>query len=337
MDEILFFSTHSLTGWNGGNILPSLRILESRSKHIGWLNNLKKPASTLAKVRHSHNFEITETLRLAPEVFGRIKSGSYKDWMQVYRGLDPRPLKRFKTLFIMGGLLSTGSQLGRHLKRAEVFPHDRGQLRFQSQALNLINALWILKAHNDFSIPIHEWAIDPLELSLDRFHDDVAPKSRYQLYHGYDIPDYGARRLDNLQYFYERHPEPVPEDKPLDFVFGYTMLKGTSREAYRKDIQRVLKQFPSGRRKIFARDDAQGIDTLVCKADYLNALAQSKYTLVLPAYDQQQFSISRFQEALHVDCLPILHEDVNAKDVERSFRVDRKRCSQATTLRLGRA
>lgn len=322
MTKILFYSTQSLTGWNAGSILQSLPILESQSKQIVWLTNLKKPANTISKVVKSHNFRISDTLQLAPDMFQRIKNGKFEDWMRVYRRLDPRPLKPFKSLYIMGGILSTGSQLGRHLRRADVFPNDRGQLLFQSQALNLINVLWILKAHNEFGTPLHEWAFDPLELSLDRFHFDVAPRARYQLYHGYDIKEYGARRLDTLQYFFESQSQLPLGDKPLDFVFGYTMLKGTSREAYRKDIQRVFKQFSSHKRRLFARDDALGMDTLVSKAEYMKAVAQAKYTLLLPAYDQEQFSIYRLLEALHVDCLPILHEDVNAKSVERSFRVD---------------
>jgi hypothetical protein len=180
----------------------------------------------------------------------------------------------------------------------------------------------MLKAHNEYRIPLHEWAFDPLEMAADQFNEAVAPQDGYQLYHGYTIREYGARRLDSLQYFYSCHPPAYSSEKPLDFVFGYTSLKNSGRAEYRPYIQRLLKTFPSQKRCLFIRDDEDRIDTLVSKSEYMRVLAQSRYTLLLPAYDKTQFSIYRLLEALAVGCLPILHPHVSATAVERSFGVD---------------
>lgn len=313
MDCVLFYSCQSLSGWNGDSVLPHLPILHSQSKSITWLSNLRRPERVAEVVRTTYPLNIERHLCIAPTVFAKVKRGSYKDWMAIYRRLDPRPLRRFQSLFIMGGLLSSGSQLGRHLHRVGVFPHDRGQMLFQSQALNLINVLLILKAHNEFRIPLHEWAFDPLELSVDQFHADVAPQTGYQLYHGYRIPAYGARRLDSLQYYYRRQREMTSDEKSLDFVFGYTMLKGSGRQKHRQDVEEFARRFAKGRRKLFIRHDERGLNTLVSKSEYLKLLSKARFTLILPAYDKAQFSIYRLLEALRVDCLPVLHPDVDAQ------------------------
>jgi hypothetical protein len=58
---------------------------------------------------------------------------------------------------------------------------------------------------------------------------------------------------------------------------------------------------------------------LVPYKEYMSLIAKSKFTLVLPSYDEKYFSLRRFFEALSVGCVPFILETCNYKDgVNRS-------------------
>jgi len=252
-------------------------------------------------------------------------------WNEVYENLDVSALAHYEALFIIGGFFSPGSQIHRFSKRAGVFPKDGRQLRFQSTAEPLIHILTMLKIHNEYGTPLHEVVFDPLEMSLDLFNADFRPKHDYHLYHGYDSAAYGFKRLDSLQFYFDRfrsHKLYRPE-KSLDFVFGYSNMND-GRSGFVEDIDALSNRFTKS--QVLVKTSTDKSKWLNPDA-YLELVSRAKYTMILPAYDKGSFPIFRLIESLQNDCLPLIHNSCGVDEVEQSYGVDLSGIVRDTPLR----
>ena len=264
--------------------------------------------------------QIDQSLNLFGD-FYESSALNMKSWMKVYDALDIDKLKIYDKMFIIGGMDLWRSGLTRFGKRAGVFPNDSGQIKFQSVGVHCVNILAMLKAHNEYGIPLHEISYDPNELSAGLFHPDVAPKNDYYVYHGYDIPKYNILRLDSLQKHFESRPfKMFKRDKITDFTFGYTILEKSDREEFTGDIQNMVSQFDTY--NLYVKDYQTDTDTTIDGDMYLDKLEESRFTMMLPSYDRHCFSGYRFIEALYQDCLPLIHPACNITDIQKSFDVD---------------
>jgi len=294
-------------------MLSHVSILKSKTNSIDYLTSAKT----------------TTNKRLVESITGlsvnfvprQIDTTKYSSWEEVYADIDVSWAKHYTAIHIFGGAFSPGSGLSRVSKRVGVFPKDSGQLKFLSVSHVLYNCLVLLKINHVYKIPIHEMMFDPLEFSFACFHDDYKPSNYYQ-YHGYDIPSIGAHRLDSLQYFnnHATFNTLVKNDKVFDFVFGLTVLKNSDRCKFLDDVYGVASMFGSS--KIFIRNDFTGENTFVDKEIYLDFISKSRYTYILPAYDQELFSIYRLIESINLDCLPLIHSAANTDGVSESFGFD---------------
>lgn len=316
----IFYTTRAIDGREGKNLCRHLTILKHTHDTVDMLTSNSEHGTKkaedygLLKISKYHNH------------YGDFYANEAKemdDWMAVYNAINPVALKDYDALYLIGGLDLHRSNLGRFENRVGVFPNDRGQLKFESCGLHLVNILAMVKAHNEYGIPLHEIAFDPNEMSCDLFHKDVAPikDQGYFLYHGYDIPLYGAHRLDSLQCWLEASTNPLfPEDfsdKTFDFTFGYTVLKESGRENYPNDIQLISIQFKNV--NIFVKDEYRDINTHVSADKYLDLIKVSRFTYMLPSYNKHCFSNYRFLESIYHDCLPLIHPDCRIEDVGSSF------------------
>ena len=321
MSKCLFYTTRAIDGREGPNICRHFTILKHHHDQIDVLTSKKTAASkklieenALIRVR-----EMNDSYRAYYD--NEVKK--FSTWMEVYKDINPAFLKDYDALYIIGGLDFHNSAIGRHQKRRGVFPHDGGQIKFESLGTHLTNILAMLKAHQVYGIPLHEMAYDPNEMSCDLFHSDVAVGSNYYLYHGYDIPKYNARRLDSLQYHLENKQNSLFEEeveKVYDFTFGYTILDDSGREHYPEYINNVASQFKVS--NLFCKNEFTGENTHIPGDEYLEKVKRSKFTFMLPSYDAHCFSNYRFVESIYNDCLPLIHPDCNIVDVSASFNID---------------
>jgi len=315
MNSGIFYTTRAITGREGHNLCRHLSILNSAHDVVDMLTgNSENGKKTTAE------YVTTSQYRNHYGSFYKNEARNMKDWMQVYDAINPIFLKEYSALYLIGGLDLHRSNLGRFENRAGIFPRDSGQLKFESAGIHLVNILALLKAHHTYNIPLHEIAFDPNEMSCDLFHQDVAPRSNYTLYHGYDIPLYAAKRLDSLQYWLKKQVDLWETDKTIDFTFGYTVLKNSGRDHYPQTIDQVSNQFASS--KVFVKNEYTGENTHVSGDVYLNHIKASRYTYMLPSYNAHCFSIYRFLESIHHDCLPLIHSDCNITDVAASYGVE---------------
>jgi ABC-type xylose transport system substrate-binding protein len=130
------------------------------------------------------------------------------------------------------------------------------------------------------------------------------------------------KRLDSLQYYLSKQNKNFIEEqveKEYDITFGMTDIQ-KFREKYFDDAKNVLSKFEKV--NFYLLNKVTGEDTFIDRDQYLKKIAQSKYTIILPAYDSTCFSIFRLLESLQNDCLPLIHEDCYIKDVNKSYNTD---------------
>lgn len=317
MKKAIFYSTRAIAGREGDNICRHFSILDQYDS-IDYLTSAKTDAAkrliqsrSMIKIDRQIN-----TFVAWHNSVGKLLS----DWYDVYSSLDVSCLQDYDALHIIGGLDFHNSNLGRSLSRKEVFPRDRGQMKFQSTAAHLVNILALLKAHREFGIPLHEIAFDPNEMSCDLFHRDVSPKDNYHLYHGYAVPAFQMKRLDSLQHHFNKCVSLAYDDKNFDFTFGYFILDDSGRQHYPAVINEIASQFIN--KNVYCKNEFTGENTIIAGDLYLEKIKQSRYTYMLPSYNKHCFSIYRFIESIKNDCLPLIHSDCNIEDVSKSFNVD---------------
>lgn len=312
----IFYSTRSFLGREGKSILRHLSIM---AKDVDLLSNVKTDSVKEHLVKYG-NVKVNRSLNLFGN-FYETTAVNMNTWMDIYEALNVSNFQSYNRLIIMGGMDLWRSELTRFGKRSGGFPKDSGQIKFRSVGVHCLNILALLKAHNLYGIPLHELAFDPNEISVNLFHKDVAPKNDYYLYHGYDIPKYNILRLDSLQhYFLSRTNKMFSRDKIVDFTFGYTILEKSNREEFKEDIKNMISQFETY--NLYVKDYQTGEDTTVDSDLYLDKIEESRFTYMLPSYDRHCFSGYRFIEALHHDCLPLIHPACNVTDIQKSYNVN---------------
>ena len=321
MSKAIFYTTRAIDGREGPNIARHFTILKHHHDQIDILTSQKSAASKklieqLAMIR-------INSMNDSYRNYYAHDAKKFDTWFEIYNDINPSFLKDYDALYIIGGLDFHNSSIGRHQKRAGVFPHDGGQIKFESLGNHLTNILAMLKAHREYGIPLHEMAFDPNEMSCDLFHSDVAVGNNFYVYHGYDIPKYNAHRLDSLQYHLEAKQNPLfveEVDKTYDFTFGYTILDDSGREHYPDYINSIADQFTV--KNLYSKNEFTGENTHIPGDDYLNKVQRSRFTFMLPSYDKHCFSNYRFVESIYNDCLPLIHPDCNIEDVNKSFNID---------------
>ena len=314
----LFYSTRPFSGREGEGIMHHIKSIMSQSDEIDCLSDGVTDAM-------SHTLYKFNGVRLRNVIgsvshFYNSRGIHMSDWMELYDALDVSGFEQYDDLYLMGGVDLWRSGLTRNGKRSGVFPKDRGQINFVSTGVRLANILALLKAHNTFGTRLHELAFDPNEMPMSQFHESVAPKSNYWLYHGYDIPHYDIIRLDSSQYQFNSEFKLFESDKNYDFTFGYTVLQSSERAKYIEWVNQMYGQFDKA--NLFVKSDCDQEDTSVGRSVYLNKIEESRFTLMLPSYDESCFSVYRFLESLDKNCLPIIHPSCIIRDIEKSYNAD---------------
>ncbi len=321
MTSGIFYSARSFLGREGKNITRHLSIISNTCDKIDHLSNAKTDAIKEHFLNYG-NLRIDNSINMFGD-FYETSGVNMSTWMDVYDALDVKRLESYDKLFIIGGMDLWRSGLTRYGKRASVFPHDAGQIKFRSVGIHCCNILALVKAHNLYNIPLHELSYDPNEICAGLFHTDIAPTNDYYVYHGYDIPKYNMLRLDSLQnYFLTKSSGLFTKDKITDFTFGYTILEKSDREDFKQDINNILKNFNTV--NLYVKDYQTGEDTTIDGDSYLDKLEESRFTFMLPSYDRHCFSGYRFMEAIANDCLPLIHPSCNFHDIGVSYNIDLK-------------
>ena len=223
-------------------------------------------------------------------------------------------------VFVFGGLLSDATAMNRKKNGMKKIMNTWQQMNFTANGTYISGFMQLIRLSRETDAVFHEICYDPCENSVDQF--EYKPY-KYYCYHGYDWPDYNLKRLDSLQYFLETKNNFFEEEKEktFDLCFGFTALT-KDREKQYDDITSSLENEKNITSKIYVRHKALDIDTFVNRDMYLDTVERSKFTLIIPPYDPNHFSIYRFIESINLNCLPLITGDVNVSDFSTSFELD---------------
>jgi hypothetical protein len=317
----LIYSTRGVSGIFHATLIYQMKIVESRSSVIDFMTPTKTDKSKLHIEKEANIRIANQTDNLLEYYHTRAKN--LPSWNAIYEDMNVDFLREYDDLYLFGSMLSTASGFRRDGKRFDIFPMDAGQIKFESIGIQCIHILALLKAHKEFGIRLHEITHDAMEMPYDRFHPDYRPNPKsYWLYHQYDIPYWNMQRIDSLQYYLQHKKRSLfeePVEKTIDFCFAYTVIE-KSRAAFITDIECMDCQFD--KTELYVFDKITGVDTSIPKDQYLKRIAAARYTMIVPSYDEKVFSFTRFIEAIHNDCLPLIQRDVNVDDVSASFGVN---------------
>jgi hypothetical protein len=148
-------------------------------------------------------------------------------------------------------------------------------------------------------IPVVHVYVDPQEASWNKMTGCAEEK-----YFFYENSRIDAKYLPFVEWSFSKQIKKYPKKKK--FAFGFTVVTEDREPLYYKlpEIENVnfLVKFP----KI-------GIDTTVKRADYAEMLKESEFTLVIPSYEDTDFSSIRFWDAITKACVPFILESCNWK------------------------
>lgn len=316
----VLYTARNITGAFSSGLICNMRLIETKHKDITLLTN-RKTEQGKSFIEKTSGLHINNYVNYYDDFYMNT-ARHMKSWIDVYHSLDVSMFEKYDEIYIMGGLHFPQSDISRFSKRASTFPNDRGQMKFIQTGSHIVNALALHKAHVLLDKPLHEFVYDTDELSVNTFNLRQNP-SKYNSYHIYDYPKYNLQRLDSLQYFFSKQSKSViEEDKVFDFTFGYTVYKNGNRPSYVTFVNDISKRFDKV--NMFVKNVITGENNVVDRDTYLNLISKSKFTLILPSYDNECFSLYRFIESIYNDCLPLIHPECNISDVEKSFDVDLK-------------
>ncbi len=141
-------------------------------------------------------------------------------------------------------------------------------------------------------IPVVHVYVDPQEASWNKMTGCVEEK-----YFFYENSRIDAKYLPFVEWSFSKQIKKYPKKKK--FSFGFTVVTEDREPLYYQlaGIENVnfLVKFP----KI-------GIDTTVKRADYAEMLKESEFTLVIPSYEDTDFSSIRFWDAITKGCIPFI-------------------------------
>lgn len=159
-------------------------------------------------------------------------------------------------------------------------------------------------AASDVCENVYQYIIDPTEPDYSRTIEFDNFRTLY----------YAAckRRNAVIMPFYEyglRHYCDYVVDKTIEFTFGATAL--TEARKYMIDSKDYLEGHEGWDCNIITKANV-GVKP---QSEYLFGLAQSKFSLVVPSYDAETFSIERFFECVFCDCVPLVFSSCCLGDI----------------------
>lgn len=323
-EKVLIFSTHAPRRKYSKSLFQQIKFLEKDNDEIFFLSfnqNIESSAKVLTKISEINipiiPIDNTEMLKYWEE---NVKTKKDENWLNVYNNINIETLKDFDVFYVYGGMLSDGFHIAR--KHAETlnktFPNNKGPLSWVSISLCYYMWLAILKAHKTFNIPIVEVAHDIDEYSINLIPEEYYNKDLYSLKFGYGDSKLGIERLDAFHY-YLNNTESLKHDKIYDFTFGYTIFTKARKDTFERLEKLVYSKFDKSKVNFFVKDKLKKIDNFINREEYLDYIAKSKYTLIIPTYNPEHVSILRIQESLINDCIPLFTNDNNFEMLLESY------------------
>lgn len=178
-----------------------------------------------------------------------------------------------------------------------------------------INASWLMFLGGAYlaeklNLPLDHIIVDPLESDYHELQGFTKPGDRYFLY---ESKIFNARPLQIAEASYrEAFAKPKSQlldfgiERDLDLLVGYSITQKPRLWLQAYDFEALLANTGLTHR-ICIKDSFRDIDTFIWdKKEYLSLLQRSKFTVIIPSYEEQAFSTIRFIEALCAGTIPLI-------------------------------
>lgn len=250
---------------------------------------------------------------LSKDITEKLDYSIYENWLEVYNTLDVSNLPKFDKIIEVGSALSEGNKLQYGVTSFDNLFMSKAQFKFISGRKQKENILLAYKIAHEQGIELIHHIIDPQEVNYNDFNFKNIEYSRWFSYSSQKF-DFGKSSA-----FLESHKRNVKnQDKEYDFVFGYTIL--TKDRSDDLEIQSIITDL-SGKIKtrIFLRDKYKNIDTFIKKDEYLDYIKKSRFTLIIPSYNEETFSAFRYIESIYSGCVPLILNTVDISEAKDSL------------------
>ena len=273
------------------------------------------------KVEEIIGIRFSEVIACRGEWFNTVRAGTYPTWMDFIDQADWfGHLTNVDKIYVIGGMIS--SMVNRKTTKLNDALDMRSFMGITAIGTYISVFLQLIKFSNANVIELNEICYDPDEFAIGLFTDERIKAKYYNIYFAYDIPAYSIQRLDYAQDDFREYDD--TQDRTNGFIFG-AGFTAKSRYAIYDDVRDVLteieKEFPSF---IYITNNKLKLKTQIPYSLYLDKLAYSSFTLIIPSYDINTFSILRFMEAIASGCIPMILSTVYLDDFVASFNIDTK-------------
>jgi hypothetical protein len=322
--NILLFVGRGVTGNSADSLIRSISALRWCKPTSITLLTFNRTLEGKEHIEAVTGLKINRVISYYEQYVADVQSFKYQNWLEFANKADWLSDTKYDAAFIFGGILSDTSKLTRAFPGSyDKTLHGRGYMKFLAVGQLIAAELQLIRVANAQSIRLHEIAFDPQEASVDLIKS--FPIKDYRLYHGYDVPAYGMHRVDALTYYTGSVQNAAStlfdtSEKEFDFVFGCT-IAAPSRFSLRDKLETMRSSLGHLRTKFYVYDRYMNVKTMVPREVYLSTVQESRFTVLVPAYDAKCFSVYRFQEALAVGCLPLIGCDVVTTDFAKSFSI----------------
>lgn len=324
MANIILFTTRPITSKYTKSLIEQMCIMKEYTDkgHDIILFTCKRKEENLRYIEEVAGIKISKMISYIDDYDRCMRDPKpiYDSWYEFIEKEDwITQLDDVAEIVVFGALQSDAGKLTREWAGLNRMMTTRNQMNFVANGTYMSGLFQLVKLSRERKVPIHEICYDPTEHSLSLLTDYLPHE--LHCYHGYDWPDYDLERLDSLQEYLNKEEGFwsffQDKEKSVDLCFGFTALTAHREEQY--DQLMASLDANEVNAKLFIRHKRLGIDTFVKRDEYLDNIRKARYTLIIPPYDLKHFSVYRFLESIHNECLPLITKDVHIEDFVKSF------------------
>jgi len=186
---------------------------------------------------------------------------------------------------------------------------ERPIFSYNFMAMNRFYSRIFLPYHfmTKHNLPITQIVYDPLEPDFSVFNEN---NNRYMFY---DSPSANGEYFPFVEWSFMFNNPKKQLFKKYDFVFGMSsiMILNDFRHQVVGELLDLQKAFKKNNINyaLYFRDKFRNINTFLTDGTYNDRIAEAKFTLMIPSYDVQQFSIIRFYDAIDRQCIPLVYDN----------------------------
>lgn len=273
------------------------------------------------KLFTKHNRDVFfDEILLQNDYFTSTDFDTAKDWQEIYDTLDISSLPKFDKIIDFGTPLSVS------FKNINYDKLYKSKNCFTFVSIKKLYKYIVItsKIALTQNIEIEHHIMDPQELNYLDLYSNIE-NFKYKRVFPYTSSLKNFTRDDTYLNYYKKNfikNDYTESDYKYDFTFGFTIVTKDRKTNLYDELNRVLKDNDLlDTSNLYVLDKYNKIDTTINRDLYLNKISQSKFTLIMPAYDIETFSIFRYIESIYNGCVPLILDTNYLDEVKKDFYV----------------